>query len=143
MEIKLQVRLLSKVVSRNLKMFTLLTVVKIPLPTDTEVFLENHINSLKGSSLIHSAQILPSTVTPIYEAEATKVIFEISKNNSNDNNNFNNRHDIENWSSSDSDQIIVDNRLLEEINMDINTSEECQEIVKSPVFLCHSGKYKI
>lgn len=54
-------------VESNFRKLKTVNLKHIFLPTDAEIFLENHISSLKRSSLIRSARNLNSLLSPTYD----------------------------------------------------------------------------
>lgn len=128
----------SAAVESSFKKLKHITFKHILLPTEAEIFLENHIQSLKGSSLIRSAKNGISTLSPIYEASSD--VDKIIENSIiNDEEKLSNERD---WS--DSDELIVDDNLIRELNINTNNiSEENQQFInnKSPLKTANTGKY--
>jgi len=111
----------SAAVESSFKKLKTVTMRHINLPTTLEIFLENHIQSLKGSSLLRSAHNRISPISPVRNTLST--ISEVSEDNNkistNDVTELNTVHRYD-WSDksddpADSDQLLVNDEMIRRI----------------------------
>lgn len=127
----------SAAVESSFKKLKTVTMKHINLPTTLEIFLENHITSLKGSSLIRSAHNIISSTSPVRNTLNT--ISEVSESDdriTTDDMTESNTENRDNWSdrsddSANSSQLLVDDELIESIIMNKNDSQIMKYTISS------------
>jgi len=113
----------------------------INLPTTLEIFLENHIQSLKGSSLLRSAHNVISSISPVrYTLSTIRVVSENNNTISTDNVTELNTVHRDDWSnrsddSADSSKLLADDEIIERI-----MNKKDSQIMKRTISLSTTGK---